>query len=100
MILTAIKMVTKTFEITLVDPISPAELEWLEVQVTDEDWIVAVNQNHRILLIEGPETIYEVITALAEHEFLHDIGLIREICDYEPVYDEDEMLIQVEFDND
>lgn len=99
MILTAIKMVTKTFEITLVDPISQAELEWLEVETTDEDWDVGINQNGRILLIEGPETIHEVISILANHEFMHDIGLIREICDYEPVYD-DEMLIEVEFDND
>ena len=97
MILTAIKMVTKTFEITVVDPISQKEFEWFESNVCREGVDCALNKSGRMLIVEGLEDVHELISILAEHEFIHDIGLIREIVDYEPVYD-DEMLIEVEFE--
>lgn len=97
MTLKAIEMVVKTFEITVVDPLTDVEDQWLEARAVDNDYDCSVNQSGRIVLIEGPETIYELIEFLGEHEFLHDIGLIREIVQYEPQY-ESEMLIEVEFE--
>lgn len=105
--LKAIKMVTKRFEITVVDPISNAELDWFECMVLSSDIALENDQpiemsltsNGRILMVEGLEDIYQLISLMAEHEFIHDIGLIKEVIDYEPIY-EDEQLITIEFDND
>lgn len=95
--LTAITMMSKTFEITVVDPISSAEFEWLELKAVDEDVEVALNKSGRILLVDGFEDVYQLISFISQHEFIHDIGLIREVIEYEPQY-EDEMLIEVEFE--
>ena len=96
----AIKMVTKVFEITVIDNITRAEHEWFELQTTRYGWDVALTKSGRILMVEGPETIYELIEVLAEHEFVHDIGLIREVINYEPQYADEDMHFVVEFDND
>lgn len=95
--LTAITMVSKRFEITVVDSITAAEFQWFEAMIEGEAEC-ALNKNGRILLVEGFETIYDLIAHLSEHEFIHDVGLIREVIDYEPQYEEN--LIEVEFDND
>lgn len=98
MMVTAVRMVNKVFKITVVDPVTPAEMQWFESNTTDNGWEAAVTESGRIILVEGPETIYELISVLAEHEFLHDIGLIEESIIYEPEYENEEQLIQIEFD--
>lgn len=105
MILTAIKMITKRFEITVVDPITRAEFEWFEAMLTSEafdqgwkDVDCSLSASGLILLVEGVESIYDLISVLAEHEFMHDIGLIKEISDYEPQFEE-EMLITVDLND-
>lgn len=97
--LKAITMVTKRFEITVVDPISRAEFEWFEMNVTREGVDCAITNNGRILMVDGLETIYELVEILAEHEFIHDIGLIREVIDYEPQFDDEDMHYLIEFDD-
>ena len=100
MILTSITMVTKRFEITLTDPLTQAEFEWFELKATDEDADAAMTNNGRILMVDGLEDIYQLISLLSEHEFIHDIGLIKEVIDYEPQFDDEDMHYLIDFDND
>lgn len=81
-------MITKTYEITLTEPVSDAEIEWLDMLTTEEEWELAVNQSRRIVLVAGPEDVRDLIKVLAQNEFADDIGLIREIVEYEPIYDD------------
>ena len=97
--LKAIVMVSKRFEITVVDPISDAEFQWFETNVCREGVDCSLVKSGRILLVEGLESIYELISILAEHEFVHDIGLIKEVIDYEPQYDDDELKYLIEFED-
>ena len=90
-------MTDKVFKLTLTDPLSPAEIEWLVMQSEEADFDVAVNQSGRIVLLEGPQTIEELIKFLSEHEFAFDIGLIEETIQYEPIYDTPHY--EVEFDD-
>lgn len=97
--LKAITMVTKRFEITVVDPITRAEFEWFECEITRHAWDAGLTTGGRILMVEGPETIYELIEVLADHEFIHDVGLIKEVIDYEPQYDDEDLLITVDLND-
>lgn len=81
-----IDMVTKTFEIYMLDPISGVEFEWWEMGVTRYAWNTTLTNSGRILLVEGPEDIRELIAVLVEHEFHLDIGNIKETTHYEPIY--------------
>ncbi len=86
-------MVVKRFEITFNCEVTTAEVEWFKEDL-DEDMHATLSKSQRILLIEGVEDVYKLIELLAKNEFIHDIGLIREIVDYEPEYKDEEMLIQ------
>ncbi len=88
----AITMIVKRFEITFDCEISEAEVNWFKEQLSEEQHAV-LSKSHRILLVDGFEDIYALIEELASNEFVHDIGLIREVIDYEPVYQEDDLLI-------
>lgn len=98
--LKAIVMMQKRFEITVVDPITQAEFDWFYDMLPSEEMDCSLTNNGRILMVEGVEDIYELVSILAEHEFVHDIGLIREVIDYEPQYDDEDMHYLVDFDND
>lgn len=103
MILKAIKMVTKRFEITFTEPVTQREFAWFEATMVSDVFDMygvdadmpecTMTNNGRIILVEGYETIYDLIKTLAEHEFIHDIGLIKEIVDYEPQYEEEEIYV-------
>ena len=101
MILTAITMVTKRFELTMIEPVTQAEFGWFEMCLTEdfENAECTITQSGRIIMVEGLETIHELISVLAQNEFMHDLGLIREVIDYEPQFEDDELLIAIEFDD-
>ena len=101
MILTAITMVTKRFELTMIEPVTQAEFGWFEMCLTEdfENAECTITQSGRIIMVEGLETIHELISVLAQNEFMHDLGLIKEVIDYEPQFEDDELLIAIEFDD-
>ena len=98
--LKSIIMMSKRFEITVIDPITPSEFDWFGEMLPEETMQCTLTSNGRILMVEGVESIYELVAILAEHEFVHDIGLIKEVIDYEPQYDDEDMHYLVDFDND
>lgn len=91
-----ITMMTKVFEITVVDPLTDMEFQWLEAHAVENNYDVAVNRTGLILMIEGPESIYELAEFLGEHQFISDIGLIKESITYEPQYDEPLILVDLD----
>ena len=85
------------FEVTVTEPITNAEFDWFEMNAIEDGYESALSSSGRILLIEGPENIHETIGLLAQYEFMEDIGLIKEIVDYEPEWeDEDKFIVEFE----
>lgn len=97
--ITAITMVIRQFEVTVSDPITRAEFEWFECETTRYAWDCAMTPNGRILMVEGPDDIHELIGVLAEHEFVHDIALIKEVATYEPQYEDNDMHYTIDLES-
>ena len=88
-------MVTKKFEVTLLTPLLfEEEREYLAGIAKEHKLEIAASKLERILVIEGDaETdIHKVIKFLAETGFAMDVGLIKEVTEYEPDigYNEDD----------
>ena len=88
--------IEKTYEITLVDPLTEHEYAWLEEQIGRQGFDTAVNSNGRILLIESEDEVEEIITLLARCGIADDVGLIRQIIEFEP----ERRMVELEFVND
>ena len=83
----------KTFEITFTDPVTDAEFAYWESIVCREGAETTMTNNGRIISLETDITIEELCKVLGRAGFADDVGLIREIVEYEP----DRKMIEVEF---
>ena len=77
-------MVHNRFEVTLLEPLVEVEALILITDAENKKWDLKVNQNGRILTIEGPKTIKPLIKFLANIGLGPDVGLIKRITEYEP----------------
>ena len=76
-------MVESYFEVTLIDSMTDEEFDWLGETIHRENkWDSTMNASGRILVIEGPEDVQELISMLAQLQFADDVGHIRQITDY------------------
>lgn len=79
-------MVHKRFEITVIEPIYEIESLVLVLAAERKKWDIHIVNSGRIMVLEGPKTIKTVIKFLTEVGFNDDVGLIKEITEYEPDY--------------
>ena len=87
--------VNSTYEITLIEPMTEIEFEFVELIAVDKYGMdVAMGSSGRILLLEGEQDIEEVIKIMAAIGFADDVGLIRKITEYVP----DREMIFIDFE--
>ena len=88
-----INMVQRRFEVTLMEALIEVEANMLIDMATAQGFQLVANKQGLILVIEGPEDVREVVSFLAKTGFAAEVGLIREIVDYEPEISAEELLI-------
>ena len=89
-------MVTRTFEIYMLHELDSDEEAYLHRTAINLEIDLSIAHSNRLITIEGMRDIYEVIHFLMNDFLLaEDIGNIREIVDYEPLF---EPRIIVEFE--
>lgn len=77
-------MIERRFEIYVGDPLSEEEEITLRVVMDILGWDSAVTSSGKIMMVEGPKDIYEIIAFLGETGLASSVGNIREVVDYDP----------------
>jgi hypothetical protein len=77
------------FEVTIVgDELSDLEIVYLYTALFDADFEFSISESKRIILFEGISDIKDLIKQLADIGLAEDIGVIKEITEYYPIYEE------------
>ena len=85
------KNIDHHFEITIDgDPLSLMEIMWISKVMLERypDVDYTVSESLRIILFDHIGDIYMLSKVLADIGIAEDIGMIREITDYYPIYEE------------
>ena len=78
-------MITRRFEIYILEPLSDLERVVFETALDISDYDHAIPKSGHLIMLEGPENIYEVIQWVADSGLGDHLGNIREVVDYEPM---------------
>jgi len=76
-------MVHTRFEVTILEPIIEIEAMTIVMAAEARGWEANIMSSGRILIINGPKQVKNLIKFLAMLGFCDDVGLIRKIVDYE-----------------
>ena len=85
------KNIDHHFEVTIDgDPLSLMEIMWISKVMLERypDVDYTVSESLRIILFDHIGDIYMLSKVLADIGIAEDIGMIREITDYYPIYEE------------
>ena len=75
----------KRFEVTIIDEeLWEGEQDIVKLIAAMNDINVAISKSGRIITLDNVETIYDCIKIIAKFGLAEEVGLIREITDYEP----------------
>ena len=84
------RMVTHEFEVVFDEEITELEVDWFKSQLPGSAHCT-MGKSNRIMLVDGFETIHDLIKALAKNEFMLDIVNIKEVINYEPEWTQVEL---------
>jgi len=85
------KTIIHHFEVTILDePLTLVEIMWIDKVMAERypDVEYTISESLRIILFDHIGDIYMLAKVLSDIGLAEDIGMIREITEYYPIYEE------------